>query len=117
MENLRRYLQLSAASVSSKLFVHPSTLGELSVNKLRLLLCKFIRKADPTSFPKSHDLRKMASSFAFFHNIDMQEICDLVGWSSIRVFRKHYLKQIQEVSSSVVVLGAELPASVKESNP
>ena len=76
-------------------------------------MCKFIKMADPSSFPKSHDLRKVATSFAFFRNIKVSDICEIVGWSSIRVFKKHYLKQISELSSPVVILGSKLPGSVR----
>ena len=106
--NLELYLKLSSATKSIKLFVHPSSLTELSVHKLRYFICKFIRSANPGSFLKSHDLQKLATSYAFFQSMSTQEICDLVGWSSVRVFKKHYLKQITAVSSSIICLGKEI---------
>ena len=108
MNNLKIFLKLSAETKSFKLFVRPD-LGELSLNKLRWYLCKFIRLGDPTSFPKVHDLRKVASSYAFFSNMNVEEICSLVGWSSYRVFRKHYLKAIKDVKTSLIVLGLKVP--------
>ena len=87
------------------------SLGDLTVNKIRHFLCKFIRLGDPASFPKAHDLRKIATSYAFFKSMTNQEICDLVGWSSIRVFKRHYLRQINEISSSLVVLGSAVGTS------
>ena len=87
---------------------------DFSVNKLRLVVWKFIRLANPDSFLRSHGLRKMTSSYAFFRQMDVQEIYEVVGGSSILVFRRHYLKGIEEVSSSLVVLGSEVPASVKK---
>ena len=111
---LDRFLKATGGSRSSKLFIHPHTLEDLSVNKLRLYICKFIRMADPTSFPRSHDLRKMATSFAFFRSLSTEEICNVVGWSSIRVFRRHYLRQIQEVSSPIIVLGSRVAGSVSQ---
>ena len=109
--NLERYLRLSRDTVSVKLFVNPVTLKDLSVNKLRYFLCKFIRMADPTMCPKTHDLRKMASSYAFFKSMKIQDICELVGWSSIRVFKKHYMKDIEAISASVICLGSEIRPS------
>ena len=114
VDNLRRFLLLSRDTKSSKLFVHPKSLGDLSIAKLRWYLCRCIRWADPSSFPKAHDLRKIATSFAFFRNMSTSEICNLVGWQSVGVFKKHYLKQISEISSPVVVLGSKLSGSVKD---
>ena len=51
-------------------------------------------------------------SFDFFRNVDVKEIRDLVGWSSVCIFKKHYLKQISEISSTVG-LGAVVPGSPK----
>ena len=106
---LRSYLDSSSSTKSFKLFVNPVDLSDLSIAKIRLYLCMFIRIADPGSVPLSHDLRKIASSFAFFHSMSFQEIQGVTGWKSCRVFVKHYLKQINEVSSSFVALGSKVP--------
>ena len=108
---LESYLLRTSLTKSFHLFVHPVHLTDLTTHKLRLFLCKFIRLADPASVPKSHDLRKMAASFAFFRAMDTQSICDSVGWSSERVFLKHYLRQVEEISSSIIALGSEVPGS------
>ena len=95
-----------------KIFIDFNTLSDVSISKLRLWICKFIRSADSTAFPKAHDLRKVASSFAFFRSMNVREMCSVTGWSSIRVFRRHYLRQIEEVSSSLIVLGSIAKGSV-----
>ena len=110
--SLELYLIRTRLTKSFHLFVHPIHLTDLSIAKLRLHLCKFIRLADPTSLPRSHDLRKMATSFAFFRSMDLSSICNSVGWSSAKVFLKHYLKQVENLSSSVIVLGEEMSGSV-----
>ena len=107
------FLDLTKQSKSLKLFVHPVALSDLSIHKLRWFLCKFIRSADPGSFPKTHDLRKLAASYAFFRSMSVSEMCDLVGWSSVRVFTKHYLRQITELSTPLVVLGTRISESAK----
>ena len=114
VRSLERYISVTKESSSVKLFVHPVTLKELSISKLRFYLCKFIRMANPTVFPKTHDLRKLATSYAFFKSMCIEEICELVGWSSIRVFKRHYLKEIEAISSSLICLGREINPS-KES--
>ena len=114
VHNLELYLELTKETKSFKLFVNPDC-SEISLNKLRFYMCKFIRKGDPGSFPKVHDLRKLASSYAFFSHMKLDDICSLVGWSSFRVFRKHYLKPINDIKSSLVVLGRKVPGSPSSS--
>ena len=111
VHNLYKYLSVTANSNSCKLFVDPKDFSDLSIHRLRVFLCKFIRMANPGSFPKSHDLRKYATSFAFFHSMSIDELCNLVGWSSIRVFKRHYLQKISELSSSIVFMGSIIHGS------
>ena len=113
VHTIKKYLLVTEASNSFKLFVNPVSLLDLSLFKLRFFICRFIREADPGSFPKTHDLRKYASSFAFFRGMDISNVCNLVGWSSFRIFKKHYLKPIKEVKSSLVVLGSRFPGSAR----
>ena len=110
---LKKFVSLSARTASFKLFVRPSDLTDLPISKLRWYICKFVRLADPGSFPKVHDLRKVAASFAFFRHMNLEEICSLTGWSSFRVFRRHYLQEIRAVKSSIVAMGSVLPGSAK----
>ena len=112
--NLQKYLSLTSSTRSWKLFVHPVTLSDITTHKLNLYLCKFIRLGNPGCFPKAHDLRKFATSMAFLRGLDKSDVCDLVGWSSINVFKKHYLKQIEEISSPLIVLGSRVPGSAKD---
>ena len=115
VEALERYVVSTSLTRSFHLFVHPILLTDMTIHKIRLFLCKFIKLANPDSFPRSHDVRKMASSFAFFRSMDIETICSRVGWSSERVFLRHYLKQVEELSSSVITLGAEVSGSAKSS--
>ena len=106
VENLNKFLKLSSSTSSIKLFIRPSDLSDLPLNRLRWHICKFIRLSGPNSFPKVHDLRRVASSFAFFNFMDINDICSLTGWSSFRVFRRHYLREIDSVRSSIVAVGS-----------
>ena len=108
---LEFYLTETANTKSFKVFVNHSDLTDFSLPKIRLLLCQFIRLADPGSLPKPHDLRKVASSFAFLKSMSLSDICEVTGWASGRVFRKHYLRSIKQISSSFVALGTKVPES------
>ena len=114
VNNLRKFLNMTSSTTSIKLFVNPIDLSDLSIFKLRWFLCKFVRMADPGSFPKVHDLRKVATSLAFLRHVNLEEICNLTGWSSIRVFRRHYFKEIEAVRSSLVAMGSVVPGSVRD---
>ena len=108
VNTLQVYLTRTARTRSFKVFVHPVTLQDVSIQKLRLSLCKFIRMGDPGSFPKSHDLRKYASSFAFLSTMTSDRLCSLVGWKSIKVFKRHYLRKIQQVSAPFIAIGSRI---------
>ena len=71
---LQKYLEYTSNIKSFKIFVDPVSIKDLSLHKLRLYLCKFIRKANPSSFPKSHDLRKLATYFGFFHDMSSEQL-------------------------------------------
>ena len=103
-------LKTISSNESMKLFVDPVGLSDLSLFKLRLFICSFIRSSDPAAFPKVHDLRKVASSYAFFRTMSLEDICEVTGWSSCRVFKRHYLSCLQEVGSSFVALGTPVPS-------
>ena len=110
VHKLRQYLQATATSSSMKLFLDPVGLSDLSLFKLRHLICLFIRMSDTGAFPKLHDLRKVASSYAFFRTMSLDNICGVTGWSSCRVFKRHYMTQLQEGGSSFVALGTSVPS-------
>ena len=102
---ISHYLSLTSSTSSQRLFVHPVSMGDITIHKLRWYLCKIIKRSNPGSIPKAHDLRKMAATFAFFSHVSLSEICSLVGWKSIRTFKRHYLMQIQSLSSKILVMG------------
>ena len=108
MSMLRTYLNRTVTTKSIKIFMDPVSLSDLSVRKVRLLMCQFIREADPQSFSCCHDLRKMASSLAFLHSVSVEEICNVTGWASIWVFRKHNFQSAVHSGASCVVMGKEL---------
>ena len=108
---LERFLLLSRNSKSTKLFVHHRSLEPITIRKLRWYMCRLIRLSNPDSYPKTHDIRKMAASFAFFNQMSLSDICSFSGWRSLKVFRKHYLIDIQHLSTRAVVLGKPVKTS------
>ena len=106
VRGLEIYLRETSASLAATIFVDPVSLRSLPISKIRLLVCTFIRWADPGSFPKAHDLRKVASSFAFLKSMSFVDICDLTGWASFRVFKRHYLQSISDPGTEFVAMGS-----------
>ena len=103
--NVKRLICLTKTSKSTALFVNDTSLQPISKKKLAEALCLFIKLTNPSSFPKSHDVRKVASSLSFMACTSLEEVCDYTGWRSGRVFFNHYFKHIKDLISNVVVLG------------
>ena len=95
--NIQAYLHRTAEHTSGYLFRHHSSSKPLSVCALRVRLTSLIKRTNPQSVPKAHDVRKMASSLAFFTDMSYQCISQMTGWSSTAVFVKHYLSSIDSV--------------------
>ena len=106
IQALKTYLHKTANAPDGPLFINPATQEPCSKNRVRSLLVKLIKLSQPEAKPQFHDVRKVSSSLAFFNGMNVQELCDRVGWASIRVFRKHYLKEIKDVSSPCVAVSS-----------
>ena len=74
VSNLTKYLIATSKTGSTKVFVDPVPLLDTSIYRLRLYLYQFVRLRDPGAFPKAHDLRKLAASFAFFKSMTSEEV-------------------------------------------
>ena len=105
---LRDYLRVTTRHESPSLFIHPNGKDRWTPTEARKVLCKLIREANPNSWPKSHDIRKMASSYAFFGAMNFQSISSFTGWSSVGVFVRHYLNAIEDLRQPCVVLGRNI---------
>ena len=103
------YMNLTSSSTTGPLFLSSSTAKPLTKYHCSLLLCSIIKDSQPGVFPRTHDIRKMATSLAFFSNMGLKVLCKRVGWASPQVFLKHYLTQIQAVKHSCVVMGSSAP--------
>ena len=108
VDTTRIYLNLTNNVTTGPLFI---SLNHVPLSKFKCssILCQIIKESQPNVFPCSHDIRKMTTSLAFLRQCRPIQICNTVGWSSSRVFRRHYLKQINDVVSNCVVLGNCLP--------
>ena len=93
------------------LFVSPVNLAPLSTGAIRVALARVIRQAVPDSFPKSHDLRKLASSLAFMGNMSLSQMSSYTGWKSSSVFVKHYCGEVSLMQKSCIALGSEVGPS------
>ena len=98
------YLHLTFKSKSLMLFVYPIHLRDWNIAAMRLAIVRFIKNSQPLSLPRSHDLRKMATSLAFYNNLSIEQINTKVGWKSRNVFRTNYLINLQDVQTSCASL-------------
>ena len=102
---LRRYLNLTKDFQDGPLFLHPTFCKPLSKPQVSVRLCSLIKESQPGSFPRPHDVRKSATSLAFFHSISIEAICNNVGWASAQVFKRTYLRNVQGITRTCVILG------------
>ena len=99
------YLQRTADFKAGSLFRHHLSRKPLSISGARCCLTSLIKRFNPESIPKTHDIRKMASSLAFFEGMAFPDISTMTGWSTPNVFIRHYLHEIKLVMRACVVLG------------
>ena len=80
------YLQRTADLQSGSLFRHHLSGKPLTICGTRCCLTSIIKKHNPESIPKTHDLHKMASLLAFFEGMTFPDIASMTGWSFPRDF-------------------------------
>ena len=105
---LQSYLDRTSDYSFGSLFRHHVSGKPLTVSAVRCRITSIIKRYNPGSIPKTHDLRKMASSLAFFEGMSFPDISHMTGWTSPFVFMRHYLHEIEALVRSCVVLGRSL---------
>ena len=91
-----------SSSNDNSLILNPSSRKKISLLKLRTLVCSLIKNACPESFPKSHDIRKLASSTLLLGTGNLNQVIKHCHWHSSKSFVKHYL--IDSLSSDQTAL-------------
>ena len=86
--------------------LHPVTQKPLTIQQLSALVCKLIRRADPSSRgAKVHDVRKYAASCSLAETMDVSEMVTALQWSSETTFWKFYLAPTAPLSVPAVLPG------------
>ena len=88
---LRKYIDATSRSACQALWVDPGSLSPLSTKDIAARLVRLIRMVDPTSDPKANQVRKYASSLAFFRSFDIEAVRLAGQWSSSASFVSRYL--------------------------
>ena len=88
---LRSYIDATSRSACQAVWVDPVSLLPLSTKDIAGRLVRLIRLADPSSCPKAHQVRKYASSLAFFRSFDVEAVRLAGQWSSSASFVTRYL--------------------------
>lgn len=83
MEYLRSYLKKTSFLKEGALFLNPKTLKAASCAVTRYTFRDLIVLTNPDVKEKFHDVRKWASSLAFFSGMSTREICDRISWASV----------------------------------
>ena len=107
IHNLKMYMDTPSdpSDTLSQLFVHHASGKSLTISQLRKYIVTIIRNACPNSFPKTHDIRKVASSVSLLSNMTLDEISKRTGWSQAKTFWTHYNVSIKNLRSQCVTMG------------
>ena len=89
---LRTYVSTTSAFSGAELWANPTSLKALKTVGLATALVNLISSADPESKPKAHQVRKYASSLAFFRSFDVEQVRRAGQWSSSASFIHRYLQ-------------------------
>ena len=88
---LRDYLSATSDTTDVNLWLDPRSARPLNTAGLARHLVRVIHLADPQSHPRAHQVRRYASSLAFFRSFDVEEVREAGQWSSSRSFVQRYL--------------------------
>ena len=108
VQSLRDYLDATSSITTGPLFRAQTSPRPLSRSNISANLQAIIKAGDKDSFPLGHDIRKLASSLAFFSGMKLKEISRFTGWKSSSVFLKHYCLSIENLRSSCVSVGTQV---------
>lgn len=111
---LREYLLRTQGNRDGPLFLNPRSLKQCSTIKIQYIFRDLIVRANPQARARFHEIRKFASSLGFFNGMSTLELCDRIGWSSVRVFKKHYRQQLRALVFTCIFLGSRAIPSVAE---
>ena len=102
---LKRYLEVTKSYDSGQLFRGETSGHELSKKQLAQKIVFFIERADPNQHAHVHQIRGLATSLNFLKHLCFEDLKKYTGWKSPRVFYKHYLGPISQLSVPVVAAG------------
>ena len=106
--SLRAYVSATGSYAGNDLWVDPVSSKVLNTAKLASNLVRLISSADPQSQPKAHQVRKYASSLAFFRSFDVEQVRRAGQWSSSASFVRRYL-QPHLANARCVAMGSAPP--------
>lgn len=106
---LKAYVSASRTYSGPNLWVDPRSLRCLKTSDLAAKLVQLISLADPQSRPKAHQIRKYASSLAFFRSFDVDQVRRAGQWSSSASFVTRYL-QTHLTNVPCVAMGSPPPS-------
>ena len=92
-----------AADQDNRLFVHwnkkqlrSSHISKWLVDTIQLAYESASADSKKLEGVKGHQVRSLASSWAYFRKLPLEEVRKAVGWKSRTVFSSHYLKDVQQ---------------------
>ena len=104
VKNLQLWINKTQHYSGNSLYFDLKSLKSLNASRISFLLCKLINEADPNTFPKAHDIRKMAVSLAWTKGVPVADIIKNSFWKNSNVFVTKYLFKVDIPRSRCVTL-------------
>lgn len=105
VNTLRLWLDASKDYTGPQFFFNIRSGKPLKAPQLSQLLVSLINSSQPGTFPKAHDIRKIAASLAWTRGIKIEEIIKRAFWKSSNVFISRYLVNVS-INTNCVALGS-----------
>ena len=103
---LRDWLKASKSYEGPHLFYNMKTKKPLKTPQLSKLIVSLINSSQPNTFPKAHDVRKVASSLAWVRGIPIGDILKRSFWKSSNCFIERYLIPVKQ-NDNCIALGSK----------
>ena len=94
VNTLKNFLERTKNFKQDCLFFDVKTKQKLSAPRISFCLCKLINIAQPGTFPRGHDVRKLSSSLAWTRGIPIDQIIKNAFWKTSSTFISSYLVKL-----------------------
>ena len=109
VQAIRAYIEKTANwnNPHGHLWLHPRSGKPLNANRVAFYAKSLIKLSQPLENGpvRFHDIRKKATSAAFFGGLSLEQLCQRACWNSSHVFFKNYLHPLKRKIPKCIAMG------------